>query len=508
MRSRWLGLLLSAWVVNATACSLVVDTSVYRGPGPETDADVDAGEFDGGDGGESDGGDGGESDGGDGGDSAVVARHEGESCDATMLCEGALVCEPAVAGGSICGVPFIVAGRAVDAASGLGVANATVLLIDEQELAVTDLVTTAADGRFEVTLSVARGAGGIPSDASKPTLRIDATAYASHPNLIEDALVVVPSTAARAVDSTSYKTPESDVTARLVPYNPGGTVHTISGRVTATTASGQLIVAHGTASMRPTALSDRDGDFVLFNVPAGMHDVQAYRVGSSGTPLSVDVSSADATGVSLVTTTTTGSVSGTILFVSSPFPASVTMRLAVADGFVGAFLRGPFVPGVAVSTSGSYSLTGVPFGDFVVVASDDNDGVIADPDTSLGSSYPQVSIASSSNVMLGGTIRITPAVHLIDPAGPTTMQMGVTSPFRWTDVSGEQAYVVQIYDATGIQKFQSAALPPGSGEDQLYQYTGGSLVTGLPYRVNVLALKNGAVIDVVEQRLGRVIRGP
>jgi hypothetical protein len=165
--------------------------------------------------------------------------------------------------------------------------------------------------------------------------------------------------------------------------------------VVADNPGGTLVVAGGS-----TAIADVRGGFTVFNVPAGSQTVTGYLTGVNLESKTVDVAATKTTeGVELTKVgDAIASVSGSVTFVN-PGSGVTSVILAVKDTFDPDSAKGESPPGLkAEGVTGPFTIANVPNGTYIVLAAFDNDGLVRDPDTSIGGT-------GRSNHRRGGGLR-------------------------------------------------------------------------------------------------------
>ncbi len=220
----------------------------------------------------------------------------------------------------------------------------------------------------------------------------------------------------------------------------------ISGKVLKgeTGVSGSLVVA--TISDKGySGKTNSEGQFYIYNVPAGSYSINAFKSMYNCTESTVDVTSGTEAMVDLTATDDASTdLSGAITF------------LATSNSEVNVILVHPVtmeqIPGLTDKTAGSnYVIEGVPNGTFIARATYDNDGLVVDPDWIIKNGEPVIT-ATGSN--LTQDFSVTGAVTLNSP----TNEMSTTNPteitdtvptFSWTGYSSTSDYVIEVSDANG-----------------------------------------------------------
>jgi hypothetical protein len=412
-------------------------------------------------------------------------------------CPEGEVCEELVDGQYACFAPIFVRGQVVDSVDGLPIEGATVVARDANEVAVSSVATTDEEGEYELAVPVPRDADGNPADETLYTLRADAAGYLTFPKPPREAIPVDMTDAAG--EPLVVDTAATDLV--LIPLPEGDAAGTVSGTIEAETPGGALVVAGG-----QTAVADRDGNFTVFNVPPGSVEVGAYLGGTQLSSATVDVAAGqltdDVTLESLGQATAT--VSGTVQIVNAPGGSITTVILVVEDTFIPNAARGEAPPGLrATNVSGTWSIAGVPDGDYVVLAAFENDDLVRDPDTSIGGTdIVHVTVNGSDVGPLEG-FKVTAALAVISPGAEGAEPVSGIPTFVWEDDSSEDSYLLQVFDAFGDLVWEDeGAWDPGGNQPVERQYAGSALEVGMYYQFRATSIKDGVYISSTEDLRG------
>jgi hypothetical protein len=379
-------------------------------------------------------------------------------------CASGRVCE-VVAGEPACVGPVVIAGRVLDSASGLGVAGARVVAIDANGSVGSASVATGADGSFRLQVPAARGADKAPIAGQKVTIRSDAAGYQTFPTPPRVALPFDLTEAALDKASGAWVVSNAATEVRLVALGPGQR-YTVSGTVEKG-RGGVLVVADQGAAAVSTALTDPDGAFRLFNVPAGATTVSAFAAGLGAGPVPVTVD-ADVSGVNLpASSSDLAVVSGSVNIVNAPGGSVTSVILAVESTFQAATACGIAPAGLRVaSVANAFSIADVPPGRYVALAAFENDGLVRDPDTGIGGTaivHVEV-VAGKPSVDLGQSFKVTGALAVKSPGAETMEVVSAAEPvFEWADDSSEDGYELEVFDAYGDRVYSDTAVPGVSG---------------------------------------------
>ena len=424
------------------------------------------------------------SDGGDGG------------CDpANPDCDEGLVCESVQGGEPRCVLPLEIQGAVIDSTTKEGIAGALVQAVDPNETAVGTSAETGGNGSFTLTVPAVRNAEGEPAEGTY-TLRSQAAGYQPFPTAIRPAL---PQEAVSAVEGDAAWVLESTLTTvELLPL-PGGTsgLGSISGTVDADTYAGVLLVAEGGGGGYP-GFSDSEGQYTIFNVPAGSYTVGGYIAGEQYEPVDITLTAgADQSGVDLTGSDSyLSSVSGTVQLVEAPGGAQTSVILAVESTLVEDAARGLVPPGLRVgNVTTQYTIEGVPDGRYVVLAAFENDGLVRDPDQTIGGTnivHIEVPDPDSGNaVSISEGFKVTEALEIYYPGaeGPEAVTAAIPT-LIWADDASEDGYEIQVFDAYG-NEIWSEECDRVTGEETVEQvYAGPALEEEMYYQFRVTSFRD------------------
>jgi hypothetical protein len=216
-----------------------------------------------------------------------------------------------------------------------------------------------------------------------------------------------------------------------------------------------LIIAENTADLSKYAgVSGPDGYFVVFNLPLGNYDLQAYKAGyMQSAPVSSTINSGtpqDSVAV-MVEPYAGSSVSGSTSFIAGGVAKPTDIVLRDKKTLYA-------IPGLSVSTdsANSYSIDNIPDGDFIIWASLKNDGNVIDPDWlfknpgGLDMTFP----ADSGRIV---DFTLTGAIVQNSPTNPADsiyafMTDSVVPTFLWTKISSyasAKQWIIEVRDING-----------------------------------------------------------
>jgi hypothetical protein len=419
-------------------------------------------------------------------------------------CGAGLVCEEVVGGQPACFKPVTLQGKVVSTTE-TPIAGATVVARDANGAAVSSVAVTKADGTYTLTVPVRRNPDGTLAADVLYTLRADATGYVTFPSPPREALPVDMTQATG--DPLVLQSTATDIS--LIALASATGLGTIQGKVVADNPAGTLVVAKVGTGLGVTAVADVDGNFTIFNVPAGSAEVKGYKTGVElGSATTTVAAGATQTGVTLqMTGPATATVSGTVQIVNAPGGSQTSVILVVEDTFNPTAIRGEAPPGLRVGppdhgVSGAWSIAQVPNGTYIALAAFENDGLVRDPDTSIGGTAIQRVTVAGANVDVPG-FKVTEALAVVSPGANGAEAVSGPPTFRWVDDSSEDSYDVKVFDALGALVWEApSVIGPNGNADATVTYAGPALVPGMYYQFRATSIKNGVPISSTEDLKG------
>ncbi len=404
------------------------------------------------------------------------------SIEAQTGCGVGLVCEDVQGKDPTCLSPVSFKGKVIDAIDAMPIAGARVVARDANDAAVSPVAITAADGTYTLNVPAKRDADGKPL-AAKLTLRADAAAYQTFPLAPRVALPIDVNTATG--EPPVVQNASTDIA--LLPLENASNFGSIAGRVIVDggldlNPAGALVVAGGS-----TGVVDFKGNFVVFNVPAANGiDVRAYAAGLQVESAAIDVVAGKETaGVELhIKSAATAKVSGSVQIVNGNGFSVTSVVLALKDTFVPDAARGEVPKGLRVgNVTGAYEFVGVPDGDYIILAAFENDGLVRDPDISIGgTSILDVTVSGGASVSKEG-FKVTGALSTESPGKDAIDEVMGTPSFVWGDDSSEDHYEIRLFDAFGKKVWENLAVPGVSGDKTVTAvYAGPALLPGMIYQ--------------------------
>ncbi len=416
----------------------------------------------------------------------------------TSSCQSGQVCEPVSGGGYVCAAPVQLSGKVFDLATTSGIADARVVALDPNQAPLAPASKTDTNGNYSIAVPATRTSSGSPTGSV--TLRADAAGYQTFPSGLRVAIPVDLSTA--TLTSGKYQvTTATDIGLAALP---AGTYAALHGTVAAAPAKGGILVVAAPAAggAGVSGFADQSGAYYVYNLPVAVGGtswtVQPYAQGTnyvvstsspSTSPLTLangDDKEVDFSVGTTVPYTLTGSVqpAGQNL---PPAPQQTSVILMVKSTYDAATHRGWAPPGLrdgnvtdASINPAPFTITGVPDGDYAVLAAYENDGMVQDPGQgSTGLYEVVVSGGALTKVYLNGalqsnksiTFKVTGAVSLGSPFTgaydsspwpvPSTgcTAVACTPTFDWVAYPSTIQYDVEVIDYLGNAACQKTGIP-------------------------------------------------
>lgn len=419
------------------------------------------------------------------------------TCDSSQICE-------AVTGQDkpVCFAPVEVRGKVFDLSTDdkTPIKGALVTALDENGAPVSAVVTTPTDGTFSIRIPSARSDTKGTPVTRKVTLRAAAQDFVPFPSGIRTALPLDTATAAHTSDSDPYVLSGVGTDVGLAPLAAGARGRPkISGMVDVdSTQKGVLVVAEQSIGLGTTvffsAVADGEGNFTIFNVLPASYSVRGYSRGVNYTPVDVTVSAGtDVTDVHLVKSSTpTATLASKVQIVAGSGVTSIV--LAVKSTFNAVLARGEVVPGlrapdsgIAPNVAGNFSITGIPDGDYAVLAGFENDGEVRDPDPGIsGTTIQFIAVRDGAVQVTPDGFKVTTAITIVGPgAGETPEDVTTLTPtFQWNAYSSATFYDVELINSLGQIIWTKEGITPTQ-----VTYDGPALVDGDLYQWRATAYR-------------------
>ena len=417
------------------------------------------------------------------------------TCDQTApACQEGLVCNAVLDGEARCVAPVTIRGQVLDIATDDPIEGALVQAVDVNGAAVGTSAATDVDGAYELTVPVVRDVEDAPADGSF-TLRVQAAAYQEFPTAIRPALPLDATTAVNDEETWVIENPLTIVKLIALPGD-ASELGSITGMILAVQNAGILVVAEG-ANSALTGFSDSEGQYTIFNVPAGIYTVQGYAAGLQLNAAAAELEAGEAVGgIDLEESDRPlSTVSGNVQIVNAPGGSRTSIVLALESTFAEAAGRGTVPPGLRVGEiEGTFTIENVPDGRYVVLAAFENDGLVRDPDQTIGGT--EIVRIEVPDPELGNTVtlpegfKVTGALEVMEPGAEGPQEVTTSTPtFEWEDDSSEEGYEIHVFDAFGDEVW-SDEIGPISGSDTVtHTYAGPPLEPGMFYQFRITSFR-------------------
>jgi hypothetical protein len=179
-------------------------------------------------------------------------------------------------------------------------------------------------------------------------------------------------------------------------------------------------------------------------------------------------------------------VSGSVNIVNGGGASSTSVILVVESTFVENTARGEAPAGLrAAPVTNAFTIEDVPPGRYVVLAAFENDGLVRDPDTSIGgTSIVHIEVVEGqTQVDLPESFKVTGALAVVSPGASTIEIVTDAAPtFAWADDSSEDGYELDVYDAFGTLVHEADIARVSGAANVTYTWTGASLTPGMVYQ--------------------------
>lgn len=445
----------------------------------------------------------------------------GGTCDPAAdrsHCVADLTCAEVDDGSHACYAPVFIEGTVRDSTDDSAIEGAHIIGLDEQKVAVTDVAVSDEEGNYSLAVPVVRNSEGAPVDTSF-TLRADAQDYQTFPSGLRTALPINTSTAQHSEgqdteDGWTITGTPTEVVLIPLPADSQGNP-SIAGTVLAEDANAGVLVVASNESAAYSAVTDREGNYTIFNMPAGDYEVRGYAAGLQLVPEQATVASDPVEDVDLgVSEDATATLSGDVNIVNAPGGSQTSVVLVVADTFDETFVRGEVPPGLraprsgAPDVDGAWTIEGVPAGEYVVLAAFENDDLVRDPDQNIaGTDFVTVTIdptAGDTDVKLADSFKVTEALDVVSPGAERPEMVSAAPTLEWADDSSEDFYTVEVYNAYGdlVWDNDGQQVDRVTGSDTVTIDYGGPTESGMYYQFRVKSWKGDSPISTTEDLRG------
>lgn len=220
----------------------------------------------------------------------------------------------------------------------------------------------------------------------------------------------------------------------------------ISGKiVSGGTSVGSVLVVATEGTNGYSTVSDKDGKYIIYNVPAASYTVKGWLASHNSAEVSTTVTaSAESANVDIALTQGAGGqVSGQITFLAT---GNIEVDVALTHP-----ATKETIPGLSkITAGGMYTISNVPDGKYLARASYANDTKVVDPDWIIRNGEPFVTVAGAS---VTRNFSVTGAVELASPTNISTTTEPVsasnTPVFSWLAYSSTDDYVIEVINANG-----------------------------------------------------------
>ena len=433
-----------------------------------------------------------------GNDDSLIPGDECEPYD--YLCPEGFVCAEMVTGGNRCFGELTLSGAVTSTSDGSAVEGAQVMVLNEEGIAVTDFTRTDAMGNYGLIVPAKRNADGSP--AGTYTVRAVAQEYQAFPS---GARVAPPIALGDATLVEGKYTIDSTLThIGLIPLGVGERSRMSGTIYDGYDDSGSLVVASGANGVF-SGFSDKSRNWTIFNLPPGDYEFRAYAVNMQTKSASVTVGRDPLSGLYLGYENTVGStttVTGSVQLVNAPGGALTSVMLVVADTFDPLAARGEAPPGLrsplsgSPDVSGNFSISGVPNGRYVVLPAYENDDLVRDPNTDFVTIDVTGTFAGGPKPPPGtppppnADVTVTAALPTISPGAEAPEPVTTKPKLVWGDDSVADYYDVRVFDAFGVEVWNSLMLPGLSGSATASVQYAGPLERGMYYQFQVTSWRS------------------
>jgi len=440
----------------------------------------------------------------------VLAACGGDTkCDpvAQTGCDNGMVCEEVTGTDPACFAAVEIDGKVIDLATQQGIAGARIVAVDVNGTAQSNIVISGQDGTYKLPIPTQRNPDGTTVALATVLLRADAVGYGPFPGTIRQPLPIDLGMATMTGSGYIFKSAQTDIGLLKLDAGGAGTIH---GAVDLPDDHAGVLVVAESAGKGYSAIAARDGAYAILNLPAGHYAVTAYALGHVYTAAETDVATSDVTLDLHLDATAATSVSGTVQIVNGGGASATSIVLFVEStydpvtgrGVQPSNFRAPG-PGVAPNVTGAFTIDGIPPGHYVAVGAFENDGLVRDPDTCIsGTADVHITVVAGQPLAISQGFKITGALAVMSP-GATTAEMVTGNPtFTWADDSGEDQYLVEVFDPFG-QRIWMKTTPGVSGGMPSLAYDGNpALQPGAYYQFRVTSSKNQCQLARTEDLRG------
>lgn len=420
-----------------------------------------------------------------------------DKCDPVQQtgCDESQVCETVTGADPKCFDPVAIEGRVFDLANNDGIEGARVVAVDVNGAAVSNVVTSGANGAYSLPVPTERNADGTPVKLEgNVTLRSDAKGFESFPGTIRQPLPIDIASATTVDDKLVIKSSLTDIA--MAKLADGGAVGRIEGKIELPeNVTGAVVVAEANGIGFPT-IAARNGDYAILNVPNGDYNVQAYLVDHNYTAATASVSSNTVKVDLKLASDAASGINGQVMIVNGNGHTQTSVVLFLESTYDMTTGRGVTVPGLRAprtgvpDVTGAFSMDGVPAGKYVIVAAFENDGLVRDPDPCIaGTDDVHIEVAPNTPLNIPDEFKITGALDVIDPGAAGAQSISGNPTFSWVDDSSETGYLVELFDGYGQLIWMKMIADVSSGDASTPYDNGPELLPGMYYQFRATSLR-------------------
>ncbi len=407
-------------------------------------------------------------------------------------------------------------GQVVDIADNAPIEGAQVQATDINNAPVGDMAITDAQGKYELTVPQFSALNNEQDEDKEPEyavymLHCQALGYQPFPDVYRPSLPLDMALAEKAAPGPETllakmvidETITTLTTIKLIGLEgEPSALGILSGRVALPRRTEEdvrvLIVAENEATGEAyTTFSGLNGEYTIFNLPAGTYRVHAYTQGIQFDPATGVVleEGMERAGVELAhSSKPLNTVNGNIQIVNAPGGSRTSVILAVESTFNEATGRGVAPPGLRVANiSGSFTMENVPDGRYAVLAAFENDGLVRDPDEFISGTdtiYIEVPAHDGAHEITIPSFKVTGALAVIRPGAETPEAVHSPTPtFEWADDASEDGYEIWVFDSFGYEIWHTEIPGVSGSATVLLDYAGPSLDEGMYYQFRVASFR-------------------
>jgi hypothetical protein len=433
----------------------------------------------------------------------------------TSPCSGGLVCEKVQGKDKpMCFQPVQVEGTVKALGTGAPLGNVEVSAMEADGAAIGTAVNSSGDGTWSLNIESTRiDLKGTPV-ARRISVRAAGQDVFPFPTVLRSAPVLDTGTAkATLAGDGTAQSPwklSSELTLAVYLNDSEKGRPTVSGTIAPPPTQAVLIVLEG-AGKSYTTVPDANGRFRVFNVAPGGYQARAYSRGHSYLPVDMTVfTGTENSGKSIVegTSASFGTVMGTLSLGAGSNGAGTSVVVVPESTFDETLGRGEPVPGLrapetgAANVTGSYAISQIPDGKYVVLVGLENDGNVRDPATAVSHLTVSGGVASMNPVF-----KVNGAMEIVAPGATDALEEIAGIPkFTWKPYPSAKAYQLAVYTAAGVKVWENLFVVPNGSNNVEVVYGGSALKPGVLYQWRASAW-DGNLINPIKISTTEELRG-